>query len=118
MLAGRAPTIHGDGLQSRDFTYIDNAVQANLLAATTPGVAGKLYNVACGRRFTLLDIVAGINALLHTNIQPTFTAPRPGDVRHSLADITRASEDLHYTPSVDVDEGLRRCVEYYRAAHK
>jgi len=117
MLAGRAPTIHGDGLQSRDFTYIDNAVRANLLAATTPGVAGKLYNVACGRRFTLLDIVAGINALLHTNIQPTFTAPRPGDVRHSLADITRAAEDLHYAPSVDVAEGLKRCVEYYRAAH-
>jgi UDP-glucose 4-epimerase len=116
MLAGRGPTIHGDGMQSRDFTYIDNAVQANLLAATATGVAGKVYNVACGRRFTLLDIVNGINELLGTSIRPVHTDPRAGDVRHSLADITRAVEDLHYAPNVDVEEGLKRCVDYYRSA--
>jgi UDP-glucose 4-epimerase len=117
MLAGRGPTIHGDGLQSRDFTYIDNAVQANLLAATTPGVGGRVYNVACGQRYTLLDIVERINGLLGTQIRPVFSDPRPGDVRHSQADITRASADLHYAPKVDVEEGLKRCVEYYRSAH-
>jgi UDP-glucose 4-epimerase len=115
MLAGRSPTVHGDGLQSRDFTYIDNAIQANLLAATAPGVAGKVYNVACGRRYTLLDIVAGINRLLDTNIRPVHGDPRPGDVRHSQADITRACEELHYAPNVDVEEGLKRCVQYYRS---
>jgi UDP-glucose 4-epimerase len=115
MLSGNAPTIHGDGLQSRDFTYVDNAVQANLLAAATPGVAGRVYNVACGRRFTLLEIVDAINRLLGTKIRPIFTDPRPGDVRHSEADITRAREELHYAPKVDVEEGLKRCMEYYRS---
>ncbi len=116
MLAGRSPVLHGDGLQSRDFTYIDDVIQANLLAAEAPGVSGRLYNVACGRRTTLLEIVERLNAILGTNIEPTHTEARPGDVRHSQADITRANEDLGYTPRMDVERGLNKCVEYYGVA--
>ncbi|MFL5244732.1 MAG: SDR family oxidoreductase [Gemmataceae bacterium] len=118
MLAGRSPTLHGDGLQSRDFTYIDDVIQANLLAAEAPGVGGRLYNVACGRRTTLLEIVERLNALLTTKIKPTHTEARPGDVRHSQADITQAQEELGYTPRMDVARGLKKCVEYYGAAKK
>ncbi len=118
MLQGKSPTLHGDGLQSRDFTFIDDVVQANLLAAEAPGVRGKVYNVACGRRATLLDLVAKINQLLGTKIAPVHTEPRAGDVRHSQADVARAQTELGYRPGVDVQEGLRRCVEYYAAEAK
>jgi UDP-glucose 4-epimerase len=114
MLEGRSPRLHGDGEQSRDFTYIADVVQANLLAAAAPGVAGKVYNIACGRRASLLDLVARLNALLGTNIQPLHEAPRPGDVRHSQADISAAQAELGFQPRVDVDEGLRRTVDYLR----
>jgi UDP-glucose 4-epimerase len=114
MLHGRRPLIYGDGTQSRDFTYIDNVVRANLLAATAPRAAGKVFNAACGRSVTLLDLVAGINALLGTAIEPEFAPPRAGDVKHSLADITAARADLGYEPLVGVEEGLRRCLAYYR----
>jgi UDP-glucose 4-epimerase len=115
MLAGRSPIIHGDGQQSRDFTYVDDVVQANLLASEAPGISGRLYNVACGRRTTLLDIVERLNNLLGTNIKPTHTETRSGDVRHSQADISRAKEDLGYSPRMDIDRGLRKCVEHYGA---
>src|SRR5262249_24547784 len=90
MLSGRRPTIHGDGGQSRDFTYVDNVVQANLLAAQAKDTAGKTYNIACGRTTSLLELVAVLNGLLDTDIQPVHTDPRPGDVRRSQADISRA----------------------------
>jgi UDP-glucose 4-epimerase len=115
MQAGRSPTIHGDGEQSRDFTYIDDVVQANLLAADAPGVSGKVYNLACGRRTSLLELVARINALLGTDIRPVHEAPRPGDVRHSQADISAAKADFGYAPHVGIDEGLRRCRDWYSA---
>jgi UDP-glucose 4-epimerase len=115
LLAGRSPTIHGDGLQSRDFTYIDDVVQANVLAAEAPGVSGRVYNIACGKRTTLLDIVNRINAFLGTDIKPTHAEARTGDVRHSQADIARAQEDLGYTPRMDVERGLKKCLEYYCA---
>src|SRR5258708_10589011 len=108
MLAGRSPVLHGDGLQSRDFTYIDDVIQANLLAAEAPGVSGRLDNVACGRRTTLLEIVERLNAILGTNIEPTHTEARPGGVPHSEADITRTHEDLGYTPLMDVERGLNK----------
>jgi UDP-glucose 4-epimerase len=114
-LAGRSPVIHGDGQQSRDFTFIDDVVQANLLAASAPGVSGKVYNIACGHRTTLLELVAQINDLLGTNIRPVHTDSRPGDVRHSQADIRLAQTDLGYQPRVDVREGLRRCLAFYTA---
>jgi UDP-glucose 4-epimerase len=114
-LRGQRPVVHGDGLQSRDFTYVEDVVRANLLAADAPGVAGRVYNIACGRRTTLLDLVARIGALLGTEIRPVHAAARPGDVRHSQADITLARDELGYQPAFDVDEGLRRCLPYYRA---
>jgi len=114
MLEGHSPLIHGDGQQSRDFTFIGDVVQANLLAADAPHVSGKVFNIACGHRTTLLELVDKINARLGTNIQPIHDDPRPGDVRHSQADISRAQAELGYRPSMDVDQGIGRCLEYYR----
>jgi UDP-glucose 4-epimerase len=115
MLAGRRPTVYGDGSQSRDFTYIENVVQGNLAAATAPGVAGRVFNVACGQQFSLLDLIASINRVLGANIEPEFEDWRTGDVRESLADISEARELLGYAPSVTFEEGLRRSIEYYRS---
>jgi UDP-glucose 4-epimerase len=114
MLAGRRPTVYGDGLQSRDFTYVDNNVRANLLAATAPGVAGQTFNIACGERYSLLDLIAALNRILGTDIEPVFGPERPGDVKHSLADITRAQEELDYAVTVGFEEGLARTVAWYR----
>jgi nucleoside-diphosphate-sugar epimerase len=115
MLAGKSPTIYGDGQQSRDFTYVADAVQANMRAAQTPKVSGKVYNVACGSRTSLLELVAKINALLGTNLQPIHQPPRPGDVKHSQADITPAQTELGYVPKFDIDQGLRKCLGYFRS---
>jgi len=112
MAAGRRPHIHGDGLQSRDFTYIADVVQANLRGAEAPGVSGRVYNIACNRRTTLLEIVAEINRLLGTTIEPVLGQPRPGDVRHSQADISRAQAELGYQPETDVACGLRNYVTW------
>jgi UDP-glucose 4-epimerase len=114
MLAGRSPVIHGDGLQSRDFTFVADVVQANLLAAEAPGVRGKVYNIACGNRTSLLELVAKINDLLGTAIRPVHDAARPGDVRHSQADISQVRQDLGYAPRTDMVHGLRRCLEDLR----
>ena len=113
MLAGRSPLIHGDGQQSRDFTFVEDVIQANLLAAEAPGVSGRVYNVACGRRTSLLELVATINTLLGTDIAATHDAPRPGDVRHSQADVSRAGADLGYRPRTDIVSGVRRCIEHF-----
>jgi UDP-glucose 4-epimerase len=115
MLAGQSPVIHGDGLQSRDFTFVADVVQANLKAATAPAASGNVYNIACGRRTSLLELVQKINRLLGTNIAPVHDAERPGDVKHSQADISRARADLGFCPRTDIDEGLRRCLDYYAA---
>jgi UDP-glucose 4-epimerase len=112
--AGQAPLIHGDGGQSRDFTFIADVVQANLLAATAPGVSGRVYNVACGRRTTLLELVSHLNELLGTAIEPTHGPARAGDVRHSQAAIERAKTELGYRPTTDVQAGLRRCLEWWQ----
>jgi UDP-glucose 4-epimerase len=114
MLTGQPPVIHGDGLQSRDFIYVVNNVRANLLAAITPGVAGQVFNIACGQRYTLLDLVGALNQVLGTNLAPMHADPRSGDVRHSLADISAARAALNFTPPVDFMEGLRRTVAWYR----
>jgi UDP-glucose 4-epimerase len=118
MLAGKSPIIYGDGLQSRDFTYVADVVQANLLAAKAPGVSGKIFNIACGRRSSLLDLVDRINSLLGTKIKPIHEPARAGDVKHSQADITRAQAELCYAPKVEIEEGLRKCVDYFRASMK
>ncbi|MCO4760163.1 MAG: SDR family oxidoreductase [Myxococcales bacterium] len=114
MLSGERPTVNGDGLHSRDFCYIDNVVEANLKALTAPDAAGKVYNVAVGGRYTLLDLIASINDTLGTSIAPIHGPERAGDIRDSQADITAAVRDLGYTASIDFAEGLRRSIEWYR----
>jgi nucleoside-diphosphate-sugar epimerase len=114
MLRGQPPVIYGDGRQSRDFVYVANVVQANLLAASTAEIGGRVFNIATGQRHTLLDLVYAINSILGTDLNPTEAPPRPGDVRHSLADITAAGETLGYRPGVSFREGLRRTVAWYR----
>jgi UDP-glucose 4-epimerase len=114
LLHGRNPVVHGDGMQSRDFTYVDDVVQANLLAAKAQRVSGKVYNIAFGQQTSLLELIAHANELLGTNIKPIFAPPRPGDVRHSLADTSLAQTDLGYCPCVDVVQGLAQCVAHLR----
>jgi nucleoside-diphosphate-sugar epimerase len=111
---GESPTVHGDGLQSRDFTFVADVVQANLKAADAPNASGKVYNVAGGRRTTLLELLTHLNRLMGASVKPNFTAPRPGDVKHSQADIHRAAEDLGYRPTTDIATGLGHCVEWFR----
>lgn len=114
LMAGQAPTIFGDGLTSRDFTYVANAVQANLLAADAPKAAGAVVNIACGERFTLNELAAGLNRLLGTSLEPVYGPERAGDVKHSLADIGQARELLGYDPQIGFAEGLERTVAWYR----
>lgn len=115
MLRGKQPTVFGDGYQSRDFTYVADIVRGNLLAAEAPGISGKVINVATGREFTLLDLITSINQALGTQIEPVFEAPRLGDVRKSLADITLAGKLLGFEPQVSFDEGLAKSINYYRS---
>lgn len=112
MLRGEAPTIHGDGLQTRDFTYVSNVVEANLLACHGEGAQGEALNIACGEQLSLVRLVEGINRHLGTQIKPVFGPPRPGDVRDSLADITRARQLLGYEPRVSVEAGLKRTITF------
>lgn len=114
MLAGRRPTVYGDGHQTRDFTYVGNVVDGNLLAADAPNVSGQTFNLANGRQTSLLELIAALNELLETRIEPQFEPPRAGDVRESLADITRAREALGYEPKVDFREGLERSIDFYQ----
>jgi UDP-glucose 4-epimerase len=113
MSEGQRPTIQGDGLQSRDFTYVANAVQALTKAAEAPEVSGNVYNVGTGRSVTLLDLVEALNRILRTDLKPHFGAPRTGDVKFSKADIRRTREDLRYDPQVTFEDGLLRTVEWY-----
>ena len=107
-LSGREVTIHGDGQQTRDFVFVEDVVQANLLAARTPLASGRAYNVARGERTTLLELHAMVGRLAGSVVPPVHTPPRHGDIRHSFADIARAREELGYAPRVSVEDGLRR----------
>lgn len=115
MLAGRRPTVYGDGLQSRDFTYVSDVVQGNLLAADAQDAVGRTLNVAHGRSTTLLQLIAALNDRLGLHIEPQFAPARTGDVRESLADISLARKYLGYEPQVTFEEGLRRSIDYYRS---
>lgn len=115
VMAGRQPVIYGDGETSRDFTYVENVVDATLLACTVPGVAGETINVACGTRVTLNSLAAMIGKLLGKSVAPVHEPARTGDVKHSLADIRKAQRLLGYTPSVDLEEGLRRTADWLKA---
>lgn len=110
VLGGERPTIHGDGEQSRDFTYVDNAVDANLCAARAEGVAGEAFNIACGERISLNAVLAELGRQTGREVEADHTEGRPGDVPHSLADISKAREGLGYEPAIDVQEGLARVI--------
>ncbi len=112
----KPPTIYGDGEQSRDFTYVDNVVEANLLAARAGHTAGEVINVACGQAITVNRIIEMINKLTGKNVKPVYADSRAGDVKHSLADITAAREALGFEPEVRFREGLARTVDWFRAA--
>ena len=120
LLAGEQPTIYGDGEQSRDFTYIDNVVAGNLLAAAAPAerVSGRMMNLATGSDATLNHTFELLCGLTGYRGKPAYGEPRSGDIRHSRADIRLAHELLGYTPLVSFAEGLRRTVEWYRASNK
>lgn len=114
LLEGRRPTIFGDGSQSRDFTYVDNVVEANLRAAAAPAtVSGKVYNIACGSSLSVRDMLQEICRLMGKPYDPQFGPARAGDVLHSWADISAAQRALGYSPTVDLPEGLRKTVEWY-----
>jgi UDP-glucose 4-epimerase len=115
---GERPIIHGDGLQSRSFAYVDDVVAANLAAATSPAgtCSGKVYNIAGSRSCTLLELLDDLGAILGVKPDPEHTAPRAGDIRHSSADLTAASADMGWEPKVELREGLRRTVDWF--AHR
>ncbi len=115
ILGGAAPTVYGDGEQTRDFTYIDNAVHGNILAMEAGRTRGETINIACGDQISVNTVIDRINRLLGTSVQPKYVEPRPGDVRHSCADIGLAKELLGFEPLVSFQDGLRRAIDYYRS---
>jgi UDP-N-acetylglucosamine 4-epimerase len=114
ILRGERPTIFGDGRQSRDFTYVANVVEANLLACTAPGASGSVFNIACADRVTVNDLAEKINRNLGTSVRPVHVDPRPGDIKHSFADISAAERVLKYRPLVGFDEGLNKTINWYK----
>jgi nucleoside-diphosphate-sugar epimerase len=115
LLAGQPPTITGDGEQTRDFTYVDNIVDGVLRAATCQGIAGEVINVATGRQISINELARTLASVIGVRVAPVHMADRAGDVRHSVADISKARRLLGYEPSVDLEEGLRRTVDWYRS---
>ena len=113
-LEGRQPVIFGDGTQSRDFCFIDNVIEANVLAADARGASGQVFNVACGRATDLNGVVRLIAEALGTPVEPTYETGRVGDVKHSLADISAARQVLGYTAAVSFEDGLQRTIEWYK----
>jgi nucleoside-diphosphate-sugar epimerase len=114
ILRDRPPTIYGDGEQTRDFTYVDNVVQANLLAARAKETHGEVVNIACGEAVTVNAIIGMINRLLGKNVKPIYAPSRPGDVKHSLADITAAKKLIGFQPVLLFREGLEKSIDWYR----
>jgi UDP-glucose 4-epimerase len=115
MMAGETPTIYGDGLTSRDFNYVENAVSANLLACTAPSevATGRVFNIGTGKSHTLNDVYAAIAGQLGFSAKPKYGSEREGDIKHSLADISRASKELGYQPKAQFHEGLKKTVAWY-----
>lgn len=114
ILAGEPPVINGDGRQSRDFTFVKDAVRANLLAASAKKAGGAAVNIGAGERTNLLQLVKGINSVLGTNVKPVHGPPRPGDVRHSLASVALAGKTIGYKPTHTLEQGLRKTIAFYR----
>jgi len=114
LLNGEAPIIYGDGEQSRDFTYVSNVVDANILASKSPDMPGQVFNIGCGARTTvnaLADIIAGI---LKSAAKPSYDKERPGDVRHSFADISKAKKAFQYSASIELEEGIIRTIDWFK----
>ncbi|MGQ9461983.1 MAG: SDR family oxidoreductase [Candidatus Fervidibacter sp.] len=115
LLKGERPVIYGDGEQTRDFTFVENCVQANLLAATKPNVAGEVFNVGAGVQTSVNDLFRLIRSLIGADeVEPIYVPPRPGDVRHSLAEITKAERLLGYKPVISLEEGLKLTIDWFR----
>jgi len=114
ILRGEPPTVFGDGEQTRDFTFVDNVVHGNILAMKVEKTCGEVVNVACGGQISVNEVIATINRLLGTDVQPKYVPPRAGDVRHSCADSSRAEKLLGYKPIVSFEDGLHRAIDYYR----
>ena len=114
LLRGEQPRVYGDGEQSRDFTFVADAVEANLLACAAPEVSGRVFNIGTGRRYTLNQTLAILSEILGCRSEPVHEAARPGDVRHSQADISAAQRGLGYEPQVGFEEGLRETIGWYR----
>lgn len=114
VLKDEPPTVYGDGEQSRDFTFVDNVVEANLLAARAEHTAGQAVNIACGQAVTVNQVIEMINNAVGKNVKPIYEASRPGDVKHSLADISLAEEVIGYKPVVQFEQGLKLAIDWYR----
>jgi nucleoside-diphosphate-sugar epimerase len=114
ILKDKPPTIYGDGEQSRDFTYIDNVVKANLMAARAKQTKGEVVNIACGEAVTVNAIIDMINDEVGKKVKPKYTDTRPGDVKHSLADITLAKKLIGFEPLVEFKDGLSKAINWYR----
>jgi nucleoside-diphosphate-sugar epimerase len=114
LVKGDPPIIFGDGEQSRDFTYIDNVVQANLLAMTTDHLNGEVVNIACGKRISLNQLLGILKSVLNLKMSPIYQEPRVGDVKHSLADIGKAKKLLNYVPQIETEVGLKRTAEFFQ----
>jgi UDP-glucose 4-epimerase len=113
LMRGDVPVVYGDGEQSRDFTYVENVVQANLLACTAPEAPGHVMNIACGERYTLNTLLSLLSEIMGKESHPIYETERPGDVKHSMADIQRAKRVLNFSPSINFKEGLKRTVAWY-----
>jgi len=118
VIKGVRPTIFGDGEQSRDFTFVDNVVEANLLACKARNAPGKIMNIACGKRKTVLQLLNTIVGILGADIEPVFDNPRKGDVKHSLADVNLAKDTIGYKPQVGFEEGLKKTIDWYNHIYK
>lgn len=114
ILRDESPTVYGDGEQSRDFTYIDNVVDGNMLAMNTPQARGQSINLACGGEITVNEVIAAVNRALGKTVKSKHLPPRAGDVRHSCADIALATKLLDYRPAISFEDGLRRAIDFYR----
>jgi len=114
VLKDQSPTVYGDGEQSRDFTFVDNVVEANLLAARAEHTAGQAVNIACGQAVTVNQVIDMINSAVGKKVKPIYAESRPGDVKHSLADISLAEEVIGYKPVVQFEDGLKLAIEWYR----
>jgi nucleoside-diphosphate-sugar epimerase len=114
LLRDESPTIYGDGEQTRDFTFVSDCIQANWKACHAPGIGGKVFNIATGKRIALNRLYRELLNLLGKEVSPIYAPPRQGDIRHSLADITMAKARIRYSPSFDIGAGLKHCLQWYR----